>query len=86
MTPDKDQPATSPETPSAQRPGGGFGGRAFDPRFLWMWPNARISVMGGEQAATVLSTIRADALGDRWGVDTTAAGKALWVVFSDAFR
>jgi putative MATE family efflux protein len=34
MTPDKDQPATSPETPSAQRPGGGFGGRAFDPRLL----------------------------------------------------
>src|SRR6202043_1173300 len=53
--------------------GGSFGagnygmcGRAFDPRFLWMWPNARISVMGGEQAATVLSTIRSDALGDRW--------------------
>ncbi len=47
--------------------GGSFGagnygmcGRAYDPRFLWMWPNARISVMGGEQAATVLSTIRAD--------------------------
>ncbi len=45
--------------------GGSFGagnygmcGRAFDPRFLWMWPNARISVMGSEQAATVLSTIR----------------------------
>ena len=47
--------------------GGSFGagnygmcGRAYDPRFLWMWPNARISVMGGEQAATVLATIRAD--------------------------
>ncbi|MFZ2052268.1 MAG: carboxyl transferase domain-containing protein [Solirubrobacteraceae bacterium] len=47
--------------------GGSFGagnygmcGRAYDPRFLWMWPNARISVMGGEQAATVLSTVRAD--------------------------
>ncbi len=45
--------------------GGSFGagnygmcGRAYDPRFLWMWPNARISVMGGEQAATVLSTVR----------------------------
>ena len=45
--------------------GGSFGagnygmcGRAYDPRFLWMWPNARISVMGGEQAAGVLSTIR----------------------------
>ena len=31
-------------------------GRAYDPRFLWMWPNARISVMGGEQAATVLGS------------------------------
>ncbi len=45
--------------------GGSFGagnygmcGRAFQPRFLWMWPNARISVMGGQQAATVMSTIR----------------------------
>ena len=47
--------------------GGSFGagnygmcGRAYDPRFLWMWPNARISVMGGEQAAMVLSTVRAE--------------------------
>ena len=32
-------------------------GRAYDPRFLWMWPNARISVMGGEQAASVLATV-----------------------------
>ncbi|MGH9114216.1 MAG: carboxyl transferase domain-containing protein, partial [Acidimicrobiales bacterium] len=47
--------------------GGSFGagnyamcGRAYSPRFLWMWPNARISVMGGEQAATVLSTVGAD--------------------------
>jgi 3-methylcrotonyl-CoA carboxylase beta subunit len=54
--------------------GGSFGagnygmcGRAYDPRFLWMWPNARISVMGGEQAATVLSTVRAD--------QATAAGE-----------
>src|SRR3546814_6975454 len=45
--------------------GGSFGagnygmcGRAYSPRFLWMWPNARISVMGGEQAAEVLATIR----------------------------
>ena len=45
--------------------GGSFGagnygmcGRAYDPRFLWMWPNARISVMGGEQAASVLATVR----------------------------
>jgi 3-methylcrotonyl-CoA carboxylase beta subunit len=59
--------------------GGSFGagnygmcGRAFDPRFLWMWPNARISVMGGEQAAAVLATIRADQLaarGEDWPAD-----------------
>jgi 3-methylcrotonyl-CoA carboxylase beta subunit len=49
--------------------GGSFGagnygmcGRAYDPRFLWMWPNARISVMGGDQAAGVLATVRRDAL------------------------
>ena len=49
--------------------GGSFGagnygmcGRAYSPRFLWMWPNARISVMGGEQAAAVLATVRRDAL------------------------
>jgi 3-methylcrotonyl-CoA carboxylase beta subunit len=35
-------------------------GRAYSPRFLWMWPNARISVMGGEQAASVLATVRSD--------------------------
>jgi 3-methylcrotonyl-CoA carboxylase beta subunit len=47
--------------------GGSFGagnygmcGRAYDPRLLWMWPNARISVMGGEQAATVLATVKRD--------------------------
>jgi 3-methylcrotonyl-CoA carboxylase beta subunit len=38
----------------------GMCGRAFHPRFLWMWPNARISVMGGEQAAIVLATVRRD--------------------------
>ncbi|MEY5145043.1 MAG: hypothetical protein RL745_410, partial [Actinomycetota bacterium] len=49
--------------------GGSFGagnysmcGRAYSPRFLWMWPNARISVMGGEQAASVLATVRKDQL------------------------
>ena len=48
--------------------GGSFGagnygmcGRAYGPRFLWMWPNARISVMGGEQAASVLAQVRRDA-------------------------
>jgi 3-methylcrotonyl-CoA carboxylase beta subunit len=38
----------------------GMCGRAYDPRFLWTWPNARISVMGGEQAATVLSSVASD--------------------------
>ncbi len=54
--------------------GGSFGagnyamcGRAFDPRFLWLWPNARISVMGGEQAATVLATVRRDGIEARGG-------------------
>ena len=49
--------------------GGSFGagnygmcGRAYEPRFLWMWPNARISVMGGEQAARVLTTVKRDQL------------------------
>ena len=59
--------------------GGSFGagnysmcGRAYSPRFLWMWPNARISVMGGEQAASVLSTIRRDAIeakGEQWSAE-----------------
>jgi 3-methylcrotonyl-CoA carboxylase beta subunit len=57
----------------------GMCGRAFGPRFLWMWPNARISVMGGEQAATVLATIRRDAVeakGGRWSAEEEAAFKA----------
>jgi 3-methylcrotonyl-CoA carboxylase beta subunit len=59
--------------------GGSFGagnygmcGRAYDPRFLWMWPNARISVMGGEQAASVLATVRRDGLearGEQWSTE-----------------
>ncbi|MEK6222185.1 MAG: methylcrotonoyl-CoA carboxylase [Chloroflexota bacterium] len=40
----------------------GMAGRGYDPRFLWMWPNARISVMGGEQAANVMLTIKQDQL------------------------
>src|SRR4029453_5740478 len=40
----------------------GSGGRAYEPRLLWMWPNARISVMGGEQAAGVLTTVKRDQL------------------------
>ena len=63
--------------------GGSFGagnygmcGRAYSPRFLWMWPNARISVMGGEQAANVLARVRRDALeaqGQSWSVEDEAA-------------
>jgi 3-methylcrotonyl-CoA carboxylase beta subunit len=59
--------------------GGSFGagnygmcGRAYGPRFLWMWPNARISVMGGEQAAAVLATVRRDGMEAR-GQDWPAA-------------
>jgi 3-methylcrotonyl-CoA carboxylase beta subunit len=50
----------------------GMCGRAFSPRFLWMWPNARISVMGGEQASTVLSTLRRENIeagGGTWSVE-----------------
>lgn len=43
----------------------GMAGRAYSPRFLWMWPNARISVMGGEQAANVLLTVKQDQLARR---------------------
>ncbi|MFA7415826.1 MAG: carboxyl transferase domain-containing protein [Rhizobium sp.] len=46
----------------------GMCGRAYSPRFLWMWPNARISVMGGEQAATVLSLLRREAIEAKGGV------------------
>ena len=66
--------------------GGSFGagnygmcGRAFSPRLLWMWPNARISVMGGEQAASVLATVKRDgfeAAGKPWGASEEAAFKA----------
>ncbi len=50
----------------------GMCGRAFSPRFVWMWPNARISVMGGEQAAMVLSTLRRgniEAKGGTWSAE-----------------
>jgi len=65
--------------------GGSFGagnygmcGRAFGPRFVWMWPNARISVMGGEQAAGVLAQVRRDSIernGKRWSKAQEAAFK-----------
>ncbi|GGF19436.1 carboxyl transferase domain-containing protein [Williamsia phyllosphaerae] len=54
-------------------------GRAYSPRFLWMWPTARISVMGGEQAASVLSTVRGDQLdsaGKPWSEEDQEAFKA----------
>ena len=50
----------------------GMSGRAYSPRFLWMWPNARISVMGGEQASMVLSQVRRDnieAKGESWSAE-----------------
>jgi 3-methylcrotonyl-CoA carboxylase beta subunit len=49
----------------------GMCGRAYDPRFLWMWPNARISVMGGEQAASVLATVRRDGIEAQGGAWST---------------
>ncbi len=54
----------------------GMCGRAFGPRFLWMWPNARISVMGGEQAAIVLATVRRDALEAKGGTWSAADEEA----------
>jgi 3-methylcrotonyl-CoA carboxylase beta subunit len=66
--------------------GGSFGagnygmcGRAYSPRFLWMWPNARISVMGGEQAAAVLAQVKRDGLvksGKSWSAEDEEAFKA----------
>ena len=66
--------------------GGSFGagnygmcGRAYSPRFLFTWPNARISVMGGEQAASVLATVKRDALeskGESWSAEDEEAFKA----------
>ncbi len=66
--------------------GGSFGagnygmcGRAYSPRFLWMWPNARISVMGGDQAAAVLATVRRDGIegrGETWTTEDEEAFKA----------
>jgi 3-methylcrotonyl-CoA carboxylase beta subunit len=65
--------------------GGSFGagnygmcGRAYGPRFLWMWPNARISVMGGEQAASVLAQVKRDGMelrGENWSADEENAFK-----------
>jgi 3-methylcrotonyl-CoA carboxylase beta subunit len=57
----------------------GMAGRAYSPRFLFSWPNSRISVMGGEQAAAVLATIKRDAMqarGESWSAEDEAAFKA----------
>ncbi|GAA4145956.1 carboxyl transferase domain-containing protein [Leifsonia shinshuensis] len=66
--------------------GGSFGagnysmcGRAYSPRFLWMWPASRISVMGGQQAASVLATVKRDQLdarGEEWSAEDEAAFRA----------
>ena len=66
--------------------GGSFGagnygmcGRAYSPRLLWMWPNARISVMGGEQAASVLATVKRDGIeakGGQWSAEEEEAFKS----------
>jgi len=66
--------------------GGSFGagnygmcGRAYSPRFLWMWPNARISVMGGEQAASVLAQVKRDGIeakGGQWSAEEEEALKS----------
>ncbi|HNE42427.1 MAG TPA: carboxyl transferase domain-containing protein, partial [Rhodocyclaceae bacterium] len=53
-------------------------GRAYGPRFLWTWPNARISVMGGEQAASVLAAVKRDSL--------EAAGKSWSTEEEEAFK
>ena len=57
----------------------GMCGRAYDPRFLWMWPNARIAVMGGEQASNVLAQVRRDGIeakSGKWSAEEEAAFKA----------
>lgn len=54
-------------------------GRSYSPRFLWMWPNARTSVMGGEQAASVLATLRRDGIeskGGAWSAEEEDAFKS----------
>lgn len=56
----------------------GMAGRAYSPRFMWTWPNSRISVMGGPQAAGVLATVKRDAIeraGDSWSAEEEAAFK-----------
>jgi 3-methylcrotonyl-CoA carboxylase beta subunit len=72
--------------------GGSFGagnygmcGRAYSPRFLWMWPNARISVMGGEQAASVLASVKRDGIEAKGGQWTDAEEAAFKQPIQDQF-
>jgi 3-methylcrotonyl-CoA carboxylase beta subunit len=73
--------------------GGSFGagnyamcGRAYAPRFLWTWPNSRISVMGGEQAASVLATVRRDALEAKGGSWSSADEEAFRAPIRDQYE
>jgi len=73
--------------------GGSFGagnygmcGRAYSPRFLWMWPNARICVMGGEQASSVLASVRRDAIEAKGGTWTAEEEKAFKQPMLDQFE
>ncbi|MEG1969342.1 MAG: carboxyl transferase domain-containing protein [Burkholderiaceae bacterium] len=64
----------------------GMAGRAFGPRFLWMWPNARISVMGGEQAASVLATVRRDGIEGKGGAWSAADEEAFKAPIRDQYE
>ncbi len=73
--------------------GGSFGagnygmcGRAYSPRILWMWPNARISVMGGEQAASVLATVKRDGIEGKGGQWTAAEEEAFKAPIRDQYE
>ncbi|MDO8931183.1 MAG: carboxyl transferase domain-containing protein [Rhodocyclaceae bacterium] len=73
--------------------GGSFGagnygmcGRAYSPRLLWMWPNSRISVMGGEQAASVLSTVRRDGIEAKGGAWSAAEEEAFKAPIRDQYE
>jgi 3-methylcrotonyl-CoA carboxylase beta subunit len=73
--------------------GGSFGagnygmcGRAFSPRFLWMWPNARISVMGGDQAASVLATVKRDGIEGKGGAWSAAEEDAFKQPIRDQYE
>jgi acetyl-CoA carboxylase carboxyltransferase component len=73
--------------------GGSFGagnygmcGRAYEPRLLWMWPNARISVMGGEQAANVLATVKRDQLAREGGTFSKEEEEALRAPILDKYE